>query len=94
MGLTSEREEEIREWSSYACPACASHIITTELLIELDKVRNENVAMTEEIDDLRDKIERLRPCKGCPTVLCTCSSELEIELLAKLLNAERLLKEK
>ena len=38
---------------------------------------------------LCERLSRSRECQGCPTVECSCMSELETELLAKLAERDR-----
>ncbi len=44
------------------------------------------------VKELEAQNGRLRPCKGCPTVQCTCLSELEEQLLNQNGELERRLK--
>ena len=37
-----------------------------------------------QLAEVKAELSRLRPCRGCPTVSCTCMSELEDELLIKI----------
>lgn len=78
--------------------ASANPTVIIELLNQLTEVTKErdnwkseyeNVCkfatdFENQLAEVKAELSRLRPCRGCPTVSCTCMSELEDELLIKI----------
>lgn len=70
-------QARVKELENQKSKMLTAHAKVLEMHIASDKTLHDLVKGLEE------EKSRLRPCRGCPTVECTCLSELEDELLDK-----------